>query len=64
MCIQIRSYDMVLGVQWLETLGEIVCDFKIKQMNFAHNREKLILKGIIFPRRMTILGLFSHKMDI
>ena len=36
---------MVLGIQWLHTLGEIRVDFKELRMIFKHNNQKVFLRG-------------------
>lgn len=37
--------DMVLGVQWLSTLGPVLWDFKQLQMEFTVGEKKHVLKG-------------------
>ncbi|GKB02857.1 transposon ty3-I gag-pol polyprotein [Tanacetum coccineum] len=37
--------EMVLGIQWLATLGDIKCNFKALRMEFAHNNKKLVIRG-------------------
>ncbi|GJR80110.1 hypothetical protein Tco_0150895 [Tanacetum coccineum] len=36
--------EMVLGIQWLATLGDIKCNFKALRMEFAHNNKKLVIR--------------------
>ncbi|XP_019084470.1 PREDICTED: uncharacterized protein LOC104699413 [Camelina sativa] len=38
--------DMVLGNQWLDTLGPITCDFKKLVMHFHIGHKKILLQGI------------------
>lgn len=38
--------DMVLGVQWLETLGPVNVNFKTKEMQFHYLGKDISLKGI------------------
>ncbi|CAL9224635.1 unnamed protein product [Arabidopsis halleri] len=40
MVIPLRGCDMVLGVQWMETLGPITCDFKKLEMQFRIGHKK------------------------
>ncbi|XP_058217468.1 uncharacterized protein LOC131328550 [Rhododendron vialii] len=37
--------DMVLGVQWLSTLGPVLWDFKNLQMQFSVSDKEIVLKG-------------------
>nr|GEV17910.1 reverse transcriptase [Tanacetum cinerariifolium] len=38
--------EMVLGIQWLATLGDIQCNFKKLIMKFNHKGRQLVLTGI------------------
>lgn len=46
MVIPLGCCDMVLGIQWLETLGSIKWDFKNLIMEFKLNSRKVVLNGI------------------
>lgn len=43
--LSIGGCDMVLGVQWLSTLGPILWDFKNLQMQFQMADHPFLLKG-------------------
>ncbi|OMP06305.1 Retroviral aspartyl protease [Corchorus olitorius] len=43
--LPLGSCDMVLGVQWLETLGDINWNFKELRMEFVVNGKKFMLRG-------------------
>ena len=38
--------DLVLGTQWLSTLGVIQCDFKLLTMCFTHGQKAVLLHGL------------------
>ncbi|XP_063948159.1 uncharacterized protein LOC135152240 [Daucus carota subsp. sativus] len=60
--IPLGSCDMVLGIQWLSTLGAVQWDFKKLQMDFILNNELITLKGIP-PRKLKVIeGQPSPKM--
>lgn len=40
---------MVLGIQWLETLGSVVCDWKKQTMDFIWEQQPKKLQGIEIP---------------
>ncbi|KAG7579311.1 Integrase catalytic core [Arabidopsis thaliana x Arabidopsis arenosa] len=44
--IPLQGIDMVLGVQWLETLGRISWEFKKLEMRFKINNQKVLLHGL------------------
>lgn len=44
--LPISGLDMVLGVQWLELLGLVVCNWKALTMVFEWGNEKRCLQGI------------------
>ena len=51
--------DVVLGAQWLCTLGHILCNFAELWMQFSINGEKHTLKGLQ-PMSLNIIS--SHRM--
>ena len=56
MLIPLGSCDMVLGIQWLSTLGTIAWDFKHLTMNFSIGSESVELRGV--PNRK--LRIWEH----
>ena len=44
--MQLGGCEMVLGVQWLATLGDIVWNFKLLSMEFNLGGEQHKLRGI------------------
>ncbi|PKA53356.1 RNA-directed DNA polymerase like [Apostasia shenzhenica] len=55
--LDLGSYDMVLGVQWLSTLGAIHWDFQKMLMKFSYQGKMMILKGA----KKTYIQLISCK---
>ncbi|GKF30895.1 glycoside hydrolase, catalytic domain-containing protein, partial [Tanacetum coccineum] len=45
MLLPLGGCDMVLGIQWLSTLGDIKCNFKELKMEFVYNQNKIALRG-------------------
>ncbi|GAV88292.1 RVP_2 domain-containing protein, partial [Cephalotus follicularis] len=43
--LPIEGADVVLGIQWLETLGPIHSDYKLLTMHFVHQNSMVCLKG-------------------
>lgn len=57
--ISLGGCDMVLGVQWLTTLGPICWDFKALMMEFMLNGNQFVLKGIL--KRLRWLKDHHHQ---
>lgn len=58
--LQLAGCDMVLGIQWLQTLGSITWDFSKLVMTFVHKVKHVNLKGLkLKPSRV----VESHKMS-
>lgn len=45
--LPIQGADVVLGVQWLQTLGHFVADYTIPSMQFHHQVHLITLQGTI-----------------
>ncbi|GKA02599.1 omega-3 fatty acid desaturase, endoplasmic reticulum-like protein, partial [Tanacetum coccineum] len=43
--LPLGGFDMVLGIQWLATLGDIKCNFQELKMQFVYNIKKICLRG-------------------
>lgn len=43
--LPLEGYDIVLGTQWLRTLGQIMWDFAKLQMSFRIANEEIVLRG-------------------
>ncbi|GKA55906.1 protein ABC transporter 1, mitochondrial [Tanacetum coccineum] len=41
----IGGCEMVLGIQWLATLGDIKCNFSQLKIEFVYNRRRMVLRG-------------------
>nr|GEV06803.1 hypothetical protein [Tanacetum cinerariifolium] len=46
MLLPLGGCEMVLGIQWLATLGDMQCNFKKLIMNFNHKGRQLVLRGM------------------
>ena len=44
--LPITGLDMVLGIQWLENVGSVVCNWKTLTMDFNWNNKKRRLQGL------------------
>jgi hypothetical protein len=43
--LAIEGADVVLGMEWLRTLGPTQADFSIPSLSFSHNNQLIILRG-------------------
>ena len=44
--IELEGYDVVLGAQWLKTLGPIIWNFETMEMGFSVGKKEIHLVGI------------------
>ncbi|GJV14755.1 reverse transcriptase [Tanacetum coccineum] len=49
MLLPLGGCDMVLGIRWLSTLGDINCNFKELRMRFNYNGKYMTLRGATKP---------------
>ncbi|GJV33331.1 reverse transcriptase [Tanacetum coccineum] len=63
--LPLRGCEMVLGIQWLSTLGWIRCDFKNLVMEYTYNENKVVLRD---TQQATIQWMqeaeSSHSKDV
>ena len=45
MVLPLGGCEVVLGIQWLSTLGEIMCNFEKLTMRFTVGNKKVLLRG-------------------
>lgn len=43
--LALDNYDMVLGIQWLSTLGDIILNFNSSEVKFQLGELNCVLKG-------------------
>ncbi|XP_041999909.1 uncharacterized protein LOC121749403 [Salvia splendens] len=57
--LPIHGTDVILGMDWLESLGKISADFAGKTLEFIHKGQPFTLNGITAPpRRLGVHSLF------
>lgn len=62
MLIPLGGCDMVLGIQWLSTLGSVSWDFKKLRMKFMCQGTRVLLKGVPSQKPKVIEKQPSLKM--
>ncbi|KAL8161992.1 hypothetical protein V2J09_013481 [Rumex salicifolius] len=62
MVLPLGCCDMVLGIQWLETLGPVIWDFKKLTMEFRLGQRRVVLHGLQsgFVREVKAHKLLKH----
>ena len=58
--LMLNGVDAVLGVNWLQTLGPILWDFKAKSMVFKQNGRVMELQG---TDSLILLKLYNFKLQ-
>lgn len=48
--LPIHGADLVLGVQWLQTLGPFLSDYSVPSIQFSHNNKPITLMGSTSPK--------------
>lgn len=61
--IPLAGFDMVLGVQWLSTLGPILWDFQQLTLSFWHHEQQITWHGIPLSRH-TLMDLQQARTDV
>ncbi|GJX02126.1 retrotransposable element Tf2 [Tanacetum coccineum] len=56
MLIPLGGCEMVLGVQWLATMGDIVCNFLQLRIEFVYQGRKVALRGVPQPTLQWMQG--------
>ncbi|XP_042032226.1 uncharacterized protein LOC121778901 [Salvia splendens] len=49
--LPIHGPDVILGMDWLESLGKVTADFAGKTLEFTHKERPITLKGVVPPPR-------------
>lgn len=44
--LPLKSYDLILGVDWLEMVGDMWANWKKKTMRFRHQGKRITLRGV------------------
>ncbi|KAL5723121.1 hypothetical protein ACHQM5_006555 [Ranunculus cassubicifolius] len=55
--LSLGGCDLVLGVQWLKTIGPITMDFSRLELSFKYDRNDVILKGVQTSSDLSLLSL-------
>ncbi|XP_061357767.1 uncharacterized protein LOC133302059 [Gastrolobium bilobum] len=62
--IDLKGADIVMGVQWLSTLGPIVTDYAALTMSFVHNNTQVLLQGAVNTHPSHISSSQLHKLMV
>jgi hypothetical protein len=61
MTIPLGGCEMVLGIQWLSTLGDMLCNFLDLKMEFMYHGKKVVLRG---TKKASLQWMKGSKMHI
>ncbi|GJZ37982.1 reverse transcriptase [Tanacetum coccineum] len=64
MLLPLGGCEMVLGIQWLATLGDMQCNFKKLIMKFNHKGRELVLRGINNTHLCQIESVESVSVEV
>ncbi|KAL1531088.1 hypothetical protein AAHA92_33807 [Salvia divinorum] len=54
--LPVHGPDVILGMEWLESLGRVTTDYALKSMEFFRGDELVVLKGLAQPPRQISLA--------
>ena len=62
--LPVHSPDVILGMDWLESLGKVTADFAGKTLEFVQGDKAITLKGLLPPpRRINLHSLAALDTD-
>lgn len=61
--LPLGNVDIVLGLQWLNTLGRILFDFRNRTIEFIHQGRKHVLRGATTQLKTAKAKALSRKSD-
>lgn len=61
--LPVHGLDVVLGMEWLESLGRVTTDFITKSMEFIRGNDLIVLKGATHPPRQISLSTLTTLMS-
>lgn len=61
LAIPLRGFDIILGIQWLRSLGSILCDFDNLRMTFRRDGRRITWRGMAAPRTTTRMSTCTNE---
>lgn len=66
--LPLNGFDVVLGLNWLQTLGSILWDFKSMRMLFVSKEQRVTLQGVqpscnSFKGRNYVMTAIDNPLD-
>lgn len=58
--LPLNGYDIILGIEWLSSLGNITCNFSNLTMVIEQNGHKIVLRGVADKK---VKPVSSSKMN-
>ncbi|XP_047979109.1 uncharacterized protein LOC125221028 [Salvia hispanica] len=61
--LPIHGPDVILGMEWLESLGRVTTDFSTKSIEFVKGKELIVLSGVLRAPSLLSLNSFASLMS-
>jgi hypothetical protein len=61
--LDIGAYDAILGKDWLDRCGTMLCNWKQKILQFEHNGEQVTLKGLDIPKQQNLEEISVNQLQ-
>lgn len=62
--LELGNFDVILGLQWLEKLGEITTNWKIQRMRFHGEHGLVELRGVFSLGKSTETFNQANQIDV
>jgi hypothetical protein len=60
--LELAAYDLILGMDWLEHLRPMTCDWLLKWIEFEHQGTMVRLQGILPQEDLTVSEISGEQM--
>jgi hypothetical protein len=61
--LDIGAYDAILGKDWLDRCGPMMCHWAYKRLEFEHNGEQVTVQGLDTQRQAELTGIYAATLQ-
>ena len=60
--LEIRAYDIILGMDWLSQFSHMTCHWQEKHVTFVHKGEQVTLQGVRPKATLTLQAIEPKEL--